>query len=106
MSLWHLIVHLLGVDYGLPYGHWGWYNFWSGVGGSFLIASVTWLFAGFPLWYYHHSCHDHPACLRWGKYAAAGGTFKLCWKHHPDMGVKPHRELIHRLHREWLDRAA
>lgn len=75
----------------------GWYGFHSGFGGSYYIA----LFALGPLWWYQRSCHAHPWCLRWGKYEAAGGMFKLCWLHHPDLqGARPHLELIHRLHRE------
>lgn len=103
MTLWHLIVHLMGVDYGLPYGHWGWYNFWSGIAGSFLIGAVAW-FLG---WYIHHTCHDSRRCLRLGRYPAAGGLFRLCRHHHPDLrGQRPHRELIARLHREHLERGS
>jgi hypothetical protein len=101
MSVWHLLVHLMGVDYGLPYGHWGWYNFWSGIAGSFIIAVVAWFFG----YYIHHTCQDHPWCLRWGKYEAAGGLFKVCHKHHPKMaGQRPHRAMIARLHKEHEDR--
>jgi hypothetical protein len=51
--------------------------------------------------WYHHTCHDSPWCLRHGRYPAAGGLFRLCRHHHPDlMGQRPHRELIHRLDRE------
>lgn len=82
----------------------GWEGFWSGFGGSFPdIAVIT----GALAWYLHHTCGDHPACLRWGKYPAAGGLFRLCHVHHPDLqGQRPHRELIHRLHREHLNRQA
>jgi hypothetical protein len=73
------------------------YGFWSGFGGSLLFSAAVL----FPPWYYQHTCHDHFSCLRWGKHPAAGGTFKLCWRHHPDMGTRPHRALIHRMHAEW-----
>jgi hypothetical protein len=103
MTLWHWLVHVTGCDYGLPYGRFGFYNFWSGVAGSFLVNMI----AVFALFYYHRTCQDHPLCLRWGKYPAAGGLFKVCHRHHPDLqGTRPHRELIHRLHREHLDRQA
>lgn len=96
MFIVHWVVHFLGVDYGVEYGHWVWYNFWSDVAGSFIIGMLVWL----GTYYIHHTCHDNTMCFRWGKYEAANGIFKLCWKHHPDMAVKPHRELIARLHKE------
>jgi hypothetical protein len=98
IQLWHFIVHIMGVDYGLPYGRWGWYNFWSGIAGSFLVGAVVF---GVTFWW-RGTCHSSWRCLRHGRYAAAGGMYKLCHRHHPDLrGVKPHRELIHRLHAEW-----
>jgi hypothetical protein len=74
------------------------YGFWSGFGGTLIFsAAVLW-----PPWYYQHTCHDHFSCLRWGKYEAAGGIFKLCHRHHPDFaGKRPRRELIHALHRKY-----
>jgi hypothetical protein len=97
MLLWYAIVHLLGIDYGLPYGHWSWYNFWSGVGGSFLVNALVF---GFLLWW-RSTCHHSWRCLRHGKHPAAGGMFRLCWKHHPDLGEKPSPELIRVLHSQW-----
>ena|SRR5579859_504691 len=94
MVIVHWLVHTLGIDYGVSYGHWVWYNFWSGVAGSFLVNLMVFTL----LFYYHHTCQDHPLCFRWGKYPAADGMFKLCWKHHPDMGQRPHREMIRRMH--------
>lgn len=97
MTLWRWLVHFLGVDYGVPYGHWIWYNFWSGVGGSFLVGALVYTLA----WYARHTCHDSPRCLRYGRYPAAGGLFRLCRHHHPDLrGQRPRRDLIARLHRE------
>lgn len=102
-ALWHLLVHLAGIDYGLPYGHWSWYNFWSGIAGSFLMGTIAWFF----LWYVHSTCHDSWHCLRFGRYPVAGGLFKTCRFHHPDLqGQRPHRELIHRMHREHLERTS
>ncbi len=79
----------------------GWYGFHSGFGGAAYVSIVPAL----AVFYYHHTCHDSPWCLRWGKYPAAGGLFHTCAKHNPDLqGQKPHRELIHRMHREHLER--
>jgi hypothetical protein len=103
LAVWHWLVHFLGVDYGVAYGHWIWYNFWSGVAGSFLVGAVV---VG-SSWYLNHTCHDSWRCLRYGRYEAAGGMFRLCRHHHPDLkGTRPHRELIARLHREHQERLA
>jgi hypothetical protein len=95
--IWQAVIHVLGIDSGLPYGTWSWYGFWSGVGGSFLVNLIAF---SFLLWW-RGTCHYSWKCLRRGSHAAAGGVFKLCWKHHPDLGVRPHHDLIHALHREW-----
>lgn len=80
----------------------GWYGFWSGFAGG--VRVFEWVVIG-GLVYYHHTCHDHPGCLRLGKYPAAGGLFKLCRHHHPDLrGERPSRDLIDRLHREHRER--
>lgn len=80
----------------------GWYGWWSGNAGGLQI--FEWAVLG-GLIYWHHTCHDHPMCLRPGKYEAAGGLFKVCRHHHPDLaGRRPHRDLIHRMHREWQQR--
>lgn len=98
MAFVRFLVHFFGCDYGAPYGQWVPYDFWSGVSGSFLVGLVV--FGG--TWYLHHTCHESWRCLRWGKYEAAGGTFRLCRHHHPDLrGQRPRRDLIERLHREW-----
>jgi len=99
----HFLVHFFGCDYGAQYGRWVPYDFWSGVSGSFLVGLSVFL----GTWYLHHTCHDSWRCFRWGKYEAAGGMFRLCRHHHPDLrGQRPHRELIERLHREHVARAA
>ena len=97
-AVWHWAVHFFGCDYGASYGTWVPYDFWSGVSGSFLVGVVVFG----TTWYAHHTCHDSWKCWRYAKYPAAGGTFRLCRHHHPDLrGRRPHRELIERLHREW-----
>jgi hypothetical protein len=81
----------------------GWYGFHSGAGGAAWMGVIPAL----ALFYWHGTCHDSPWCLRWGKYPAAGGVFKLCRHHHPDLrGIRPHRDLIHRMHREHQERLA
>jgi hypothetical protein len=100
MVVLHFLIHIFGIDYALPYGRWGWYNFWSGVSGSCLTGAGAFILS---LWL-HSTCHYSWKCLRRGKYQAAGGTFRLCWKHHPQMGVKPHRKMIHDMHDEWRNK--
>jgi hypothetical protein len=76
----------------------GYYGFWSGFAGGVRVFEWPVILG---VLYWHHTCHDSPRCLRWGKYPAAGGLFKLCRCHHPDLqGQRPHRELIRRLHHE------
>jgi len=96
MIWWHWLVHQAGVDQGAPYGSWVPLNFWSGIAGSFLVNLATFAL----VFYAHHTCHDSWRCWRWGKYPAAGGIFRTCWKHHPDSdgGRRPSRDLIHQLH--------
>lgn len=75
----------------------GYYGFWSGFGGA--TRDLEYFFIGAAV-YWHNTCHHSRSCLRWGKYPAAGGLFKLCHKHHPDLGERPDHEMINRLHRE------
>ena len=90
----HVIMHLLGLDSASGPA----YLFWSGVAGSFLVNLATFAL----VFYVHHTCHDSPRCLRWGKYPAAGGVFRLCRRHHPDLqGARPRREHIRFLHEAW-----
>jgi hypothetical protein len=100
LAPWHFLVHLTGCDYGLPYGHFSPYDFWSGVAGSFVIGALVFIVTA----WLHQTCHHSPRCLRRGRHPAAGGMFRLCWKHHPDMGKRPHPDLIRRLHREHQER--
>lgn len=98
MTAWHFIVHILGVDYGLPYGHWGWYNFWSGIAGSFAVSLVIW----FGAFYLHHTCHTW-WCPRTGRYPftdeATGLTYRLCRRCHPaHSGERLTRRRIERIH--------
>ena len=98
MFIWRFIIHQLGLDYGGPgYGVYVPYDLWSGIAGSFVVGLIAFSIAA----YWRSTCHYSWKCFRHGKHLAAGGTFRLCWKHHPDMGERPHRDQIHRLHHEW-----
>lgn len=97
---WWFEVHTGTVHESGPY-----YGFWSGFGsdiGEYVILSAV--FNGLYLHWKHINCHA-PGCPRVGRYAAAGGQYKLCHIHHPDhMGEKPTLEFIHRMHHEHLKR--
>jgi hypothetical protein len=74
-----------------------WYGTWSGFGGALPDVLIVTAFAG---WYWHMTCHA-PRCLLLGKHPAAGGLFKFCRYHHPDLGDgKLTLDAMHRLHRE------
>ena len=82
MTVWHWLVHVMGVDYGVLYGRWVWYSFWSG-----FFACVT-IFTGFAALTWHttvyyrvNNCVVH-RCARIGKFVTAAGH-KTCRKHHP-----------------------
>ena len=97
MLVIHFIVHILGIDTGLPYGTWNFGNFWSGVAGSFLTSLIAFLIVVFA----RTRCQNSFWCVRHGKYPAANGMFKVCHKHHPDMdGKRPDHDMIHRLHHQ------
>jgi hypothetical protein len=82
LSTWHWLIHVAGIDEGQPFGHWDWYNFFSGIGGSFLVNAVIWFFA----FYAHRTCHTW-WCPRAGRYPftdeATGLEYKLCRVCHP-----------------------
>jgi len=83
------------------------YGFWSGFGSDIeefgILGAIG---AGIYQLVKKYNCHE-PGCWRIGQHPAAGGQFLLCYRHHPDyQGKKPTRELIHRLHREHLEREA
>jgi hypothetical protein len=92
----HLISHLFGLDNASGPA----YLFWSGIAGSFLVNLATFVL----VLYVHHTCQDSWRCLRWGKYPAAGGMFKVCRHHHPDLrGIMPRRGHIAALHQAWRE---
>ena len=77
IPLWHWLVHVTGCDYGLPYGRFGFYNFWSGIAGSFLVGMGVWL-GGF---WWHNQCGVH-RCYWYARRTTAAGE-RACWRHHP-----------------------
>lgn len=93
---WWIEVHTGTVNEAGPY-----YGFWSGFGsdlGEYMI--IVGLFHGIYLHWKSVNCHE-PGCPRVGRYQAAGGQYRLCHHHHPDlMGARPDRELIHLHHRQ------
>jgi hypothetical protein len=101
LHILHALIHIAGIDYGVRYGLWVWYNMWSGIGGSFLTSILTSSFLAFIIWWRGFSCHQSPWCFRHGRYAMSGGTFKACWKHHPDHGRKLTWEEKLRHHEDW-----
>lgn len=83
----------------------GWYGFHSGAGGAFWMSAIP---AGLLL-YWHHTCQHSAWCLRWGKYAVAGGVGRKCRWHHPDLRDHPrehHGQVLDRLHEEWKERTS
>lgn len=84
MAWWHWLIHVAGIDYGLPYGTWSWYNAYSGIGGALPdVLMVT----GLVAWYWHRTCHRR-RCWRPGRHdftdQATGLTWRLCARDHPD----------------------
>ena len=73
MTLWYILVHVMGVDYGVNYGRWVWGNFWSGFG-----ADLSMVGAMFGL-YLKHICHT-TGCYRLGRHQVNGTPW--CNKHH------------------------
>lgn len=74
------------------------YGSLSGFGGTLLFSAAMLA----PPWYLRHTCHHAWWCVRWGAHEAAGGVFKLCRVHHPDLQGQPvTAELIEHLHAEY-----
>lgn len=80
----HWIVHVLGFDYGQPYGHGLWYNFWSGFGSDVQeFAILGAMIAG----YRKINCH-YNGCPRIGRFPAnEGGNWHYCKVHHNTNGI-------------------
>jgi len=81
MIIIHWLNHIMGSDYGLPYGHFAWYNLWSGFMGA--VPDIL-LITGFWAWYASRNCHVH-RCWRVGLHAVDGIPYRTCRRHHPVM---------------------
>lgn len=108
MSFWHFLVHIMGADGGaLPgthlYGKWNWFYFDSGFGnGSWLLTIGI---VALPV-YFHKQCHVHK-CYRIGRYPIAGGQYKVCRRHHPDLaGSILTVQDANKAHYDWRDNVA
>ena len=104
------LLHVLGV-YPVPSGGSPWYQFWSGSGSDFGEYAIVGALLGTIVHLYStYNCHDPEGWLPWGcwrigRHPAAGGLFRLCKHHHPDLqGKEVSRELIHKLHRAHKER--
>lgn len=86
---WHWVSHTIGADYGLSYGHWGWYNFWSGFGSDLTYIGIA---ISLLANYRKHNCGVR-WCLRVGRHnfdnPNTGLVHLLCRRHHPSHPGKP-----------------
>lgn len=104
MVWWPHIRNEWFVFTGVRYEAGAYYGFWSGFAGGTRAIELP-VLGG--LLYWHSTCQHSIWCIRLGKYPAAGGVFKLCHLHHPDLvGERPHHDLIRRLHHEHKQRQA
>lgn len=87
--IWNWIVHTMGVDYGVPYGRWVWYSFWSGFGSLALVTAV----AGVPVLLFRKFNCEMRWCPRLARHDFADPEHNvhhhLCRKHHPLHPGKP-----------------
>ena len=82
--VWPWFVHFLGVDFGVPYGHWIWYNFWSGFGSDLQEFSVLGAVGAI---YLKINCHQQ-GCPRIGRFPAIEGQgWHYCKTHHTTNGI-------------------
>lgn len=103
---WDQAYHWVYIHTGMG-GTGVYYGFWSGFGsdlGEYVIVSSV--FSGIWMHYQHINCHNREGWLPWGcwrlgKYSAAGGQYKLCHKHHPDlMGEHPSMAIMNLHHQQ------
>jgi hypothetical protein len=86
---WAWVVHTMGVDFMAPYGHWVWYNFWSGFGSLTLLTTCL---ATPLLLYRKHNCHV-AGCWRIGRHKVSGTEYVVCRRHHPN-GAPTHEDVL------------
>ena len=90
-----LEVHLGIHDLSGPY-----YGFWSGFGSDLGELTIVAAIVGA---YRAANCHVHK-CWRIGKHQIAGGRFKVCKTHHPDIPDQITAEHISDAHTAHLER--
>ena len=111
IALWAIHARVFGhwfqVHTGIVNETGPYYGFWSGFGSDLTEFGVIGAIAtAVYQMVKKYNCH-YPGCWRVGNHPAADGQFSLCYRHHPDyQGKKPTADLIHRLHREHLERQA
>jgi len=93
-SPWYWFVHVTGTDNGGKYGHWNWYNFWSGFESD--IVQIA-LLGGLIQLYRRHNCCVHK-CWRIAKITVEGTGLVVCIAHRPDVKEKQRREKAERLY--------
>jgi hypothetical protein len=93
---WHWLNHVMGNDYGQPYGSFSFYNLWSGIAGA--LPDIL-LITGLAAWYVHRTCHVNH-CYRPGRHEVAGTPFKCCRKHHPAIDGKVTAQVVASAHAE------
>lgn len=79
IPLLHWIDHIIGADYGLPYGHFGFYNVESGSGSDVGELAIV---GGLIAMIRRHTC-EVKGCWRLGRHKTAAGH-AVCRHHHPD----------------------
>jgi hypothetical protein len=88
---WQWLVHFMGVDQGMKYGQWNWYNFWSGFVSD--IGQVA-IVGGLIQIYRRHNCHI-TKCWRIGKYRVIGTPYLVCIIHRPEVEARHRRKFQH-----------
>jgi hypothetical protein len=79
VGFWHWLIHWTGSDYGLQYGKWSFYGFWSGFGSD--LGELT-IIAGLLAVYRKHNCHVR-GCWRLARFPVPGTSYVTCRRHHP-----------------------
>jgi hypothetical protein len=86
VTVLHWLIHVTGSDYGLPYGHFSWYDCLSGAGSD--LGELA-LFGALIAWYRRNECHVD-TCKRIAHRTVHGTdddgravTYLLCRRHSP-----------------------
>lgn len=92
---WRTAFGLWPVPDGTPWT----YQLWSGFVPALTVLSL--LGSAIAL-FRHVNCHVH-GCPRVGRFAVAGGQFKVCQRHHPDAAVATRKLTVHHIRAMHLD---